>query len=123
MNYKRTASIVIIGVILASLSIWFYHSFGIYVKVVNNSDLIIKKAKIYYNSTSNECGKIASGKSKSIRISPTGETDVKVKFEFDGDKVVWANASTYLEPNYRGALVVSVNDKFKVTVVDSITVR
>lgn len=123
MFSKKKVITLLLAVLIVFCIVLIYQSLGLYIKTINHSDLFIKKATIYYNSVSIECGQIAPGKSKNVRIRPTSETGIRAKFEFDGGKVVWTNANTYIERNYRGTLTMSVDNKFEVTVIDAITVK
>jgi hypothetical protein len=114
MNSKLVATFALaIGV--AALALFL--TGGLRVTVKNVSDQTLNTVVVHVTGAAYSLGDIAPGETKSVRVSPTGESHVEIEHA-EGRFIV----NTYFESGYRGHIDVDLTPREVVRVEDKVRI-
>lgn len=96
---------------------------GVSVTVANNSGGDLTDVLVKFTGGTNSVKKLDSGNSYTSKVKPSSSSHLDIEFIDSSGGMHSEKIDVYFEPNYRGAIYVTVHPKGKVTFTNEITLR
>ena len=98
---------VLVAVLLA-LYLWFRQ--GVTVSIHNSGSMDIKDVVVHVTGQSYKIGDVSAGATKSCRVNPRGESDVKICYSLSDGSKRHHTIDCYIEPGYRRSILTEVKN-------------
>ena len=83
---------------------------GVRVEVTNVGDAPLSAVQVFVKGAEYDLGELGPGESKSVRVEPTSESDVWLRWKTDG-RAAAGTIDCYMEPNgYNGTVTIELRD-------------
>ena len=83
---------------------------GVRVEVTNVGDKPLEAVQVFVKGAEYDLGDLAPGESKSVKVEPTSDSDVWLRWKSAG-RAAAGNVDCYMEPSgYNGTVTVEVRD-------------
>jgi hypothetical protein len=82
---------------------------GLTVVVTNQSRVTLHEVALVYRGPAVELPDLEPGETHSLKIKPTGESGLQLRYESDG-KLTASPANVYFEPGYSGVISFTINE-------------
>jgi len=108
---RRTNVILGAGVIacIATVLVWLYLERGVLVTVRNSDARALRSVSVHVTGRAYVLGDLEPGATRSVRVNPTGESSVEIRFRDDSGKTKSLDAGGYIEAGYAGSMEVDVD--------------
>ena len=100
---------VLVALVLIVMLVLQFRS-GVQVTVENTGTTPLKSVVLHVTGASYDVGDIAPGESATARVSPTGESELRLEFKDTDGQTQRLNAGGYFESGYRGSIRVEIKD-------------
>ena len=101
-----TATLLMAAIL--ALFMWFRP--GVTVSIRNSGLMDMKDVVADVTGRSYQIGEIAAGATKSCRVNPIGESDVKISYSLADGSNRRHSLDCYIEPGYRGSISTEVKN-------------
>lgn len=91
-----------------------------YVEIINNSRQELKNVNIIYTGGKAQIGKIGIGERQKVQVNPTGESHIEISFSVDNGIEHHDTLNAYIEPSYKGFVVVRIDSSFRAFIDSSL---
>lgn len=109
----RAVSLALVLGVLAFLAVGC--SRGPRFTVVNRSAVVLDDVRLEYSGGSAPIGRLSPGETRSVRITPRGESGLQIGFRDPGGVVHEQKVDVYFETGYRGTLEIAIDQDLNVT--------
>ena len=120
---KRQSAILVISVaVIVAGVLWYLLRPGVRVTVVNLDPTALTGVTVHVTGADYDLGDIQPSASQTVRVRPTGESDVRIGYVNAAGEHVSLEDNAYLESGYRGSLTLELKGDAVVRAVDEVHV-